>query len=86
MSFSKQIGPLVISEESGIAKISMTVDQSAGSGELVGLAKLSVVASASVDAKILVNALLDMVSNKFPLASSEIAAIKVFIDAEISKA
>ena len=86
MSFSKVIGPLVISEDAGVAMISIKQDATVGGGTVAGFVSAGVDAHVKVDAKMLVDAGMELVASKFPMFSVEIAALQALIDAEIKKA
>jgi hypothetical protein len=85
MGYSKQIGPLSISESGGIATISVSASASVGGGSVAGVVQASVSASAQVSGVELVNAGLAIAASKFPSLASEIAALQGLIDAEIAK-
>lgn len=94
MSISKaipigQVGSLVLAEEGGkaTAAINLSVSEKAGEGSVEGFAKVSasVGVSAEVDAKLLIDAALDLAIAKFPGAASIIAGAKAAIDAELTK-
>ena len=86
MSFSKTLGPLVISENGGVALVSIKQDAKVGGGDVSGFIGASIEAHVQVDAKMIVDAGIELLAHKFPMFSGEIAALKALVDAEISKA
>jgi len=86
MSFSKQYGPVMISENGGEFKLTVAIAQSAGGGSVAGFVKGSANIEVDLESKLLIDAGLDIVSAKFPVIAGEVAALKALVDAEIAKA
>lgn len=90
MSFKKEIelgsvGKVVLTEEAGVVCAELSLSESVGGGSLVGVMKGSVSAKAEVDAKLLIDAGLELAKIKFPAVASLIDGAKVAIDAELAK-
>lgn len=90
MAFSKVIpvgsaGALVLSEDAGVASISVSLKEALGQGALAGVASGSVSAQVSVSAKELIDAGLELIAAKFPSAAPLIEGLKSAIDAELAK-
>lgn len=79
---TKTFGPVTISEEAGIVTVSASA--ALGGGAVAGVA--SVQASITLSAVQLLDAALVLAEAKFPTVATEIAALKVMVDAEIAKA
>ena len=85
MAYSKQIGPVLISESAGVATVSVSVSETAGGGSVAGFVTASLSAQAQVSAIELVNAGLALAAEKFPAAASLITGVQAIVDAEVAK-
>ena len=83
MAYSKQIGPVLISESAGVATVS--VSETAGGGSVAGFVTASLSAQAQVSAIELVNVGLALAAEKFPAAASLITGVQAIVDAEVAK-
>ena len=90
MGFSKEIvsgdaGSLIISEDSGVAKLALVGSVSLGGGSMAGVVKAKASVEVDVSAQQLIDAGLELAAHKYPAAAPLIEMAKKAIDAELAK-
>lgn len=91
MSLKKEIalgtaGSVVILEDAGVVSVELALSESVGGGQVAGVVKGTVSAKVEVDAKLLIDAGLELAKLKFPAVAGMIDGAKALIDAELAKA
>lgn len=85
MGFSKNYGPLVISESAGKVSLSINESESVGGGSVKGVVSAQGSASVIIDGAVLADAGLAYLAAKFPQLKVEIALVQGEVDAELQK-
>lgn len=82
---SKDFGPLTISQDAGVATISIDDSIALGGGSVKGFVSASGKASVQVHELVLADAGLDELAVKEPALAGPIGVLKTYLDAEIAK-
>jgi len=80
-----QAGSLVVEESAGVVKATLALVESAGGGKTEGFLKAHLSGGVELDALLLVNVGLDLISAKHPTATALVDGLKAIIDAAAAK-
>jgi hypothetical protein len=83
---SGPMGSVVLKEAAGVVSLVLASELALGGGSMEGAMKAKLSGELDLDAKILIDAGLELAAAKFPALAMEIMAAKALIDAEIAKA
>ncbi len=85
MGFSKSYGPVTISQDAGVASITVNAAADLGGGAVKGVVSAKVAASVQVKELVLADAGLGILAGAVPSLKVEIDALQAFVDAELAK-